>query len=154
MNRKETAVVGGGGEFEGLIYAHLTGGKSVCQGAADPGPLEALLRAAGAVGGEHQLSSKMCMRSLGISSERSFRWIVERERADGALILAGARGLFLPSDGVKGVSELRRYILTGESRIRGQARALRTARRLLRRLEVPGQLQFETPENETGCNDG
>lgn len=107
------------------------------------GPVEALLGVA-AIGAENALSSAFIMAFIGWTNERRFRALVERERRRGALILSCKRGLFLPSPGEKGRQELRRYVRTGEARIKGQAVALRPARKALNTLE--GQLEIHGSE--------
>lgn len=110
----------------------------------DPhGPVEAFLSVVKAVGEENRVSTNFCMGGLGVSDVRLFRQLVERERASGALILANSRGLFLPDEGEKGRAELIKFVRTGEARIRGQARALRPARRELKRMEMEGQVKIE-----------
>ena len=104
------------------------------------GPVEAVLSIT-AIGAENALPSAFLMAVLGWTNERRFRALVERERRRGALILSCKRGLFLPSPGEKGRQELRRYVRTGEARIKGQAVALRPARKVLNTLE--GQLALE-----------
>lgn len=103
------------------------------------GPVEAVLSIA-AIGAENAAPSAFLMAVLGWKSERRFRALVERERRRGALILSCRRGLFLPSPGEKGRRELRRYVRTGEARIKGQAIALRPARKVL--SQIDGQLEI------------
>jgi len=98
-------------------------------------------------GAENAKSSREVMRCLGVSDERAFRQLVERER-DQRVILANHRGLFLPAAGPDGEREIEKFVRTGEARIRGQARALKTARAELRRRKAANQLSLDLEGGE------
>lgn len=100
-------------------------------------------------GAENAIKSRDIMRRLGISDERHFRELVERER-ENSVILSCSRGLYLPAYGAAGRAELTRYIKTGTARIAGQARALKSAKTMLKAMEIDGQ---ETIQEGAADND-
>ena len=98
-------------------------------------------------GAENARLSREIMKRLEITDERDFRQMVERER-DARVILANHKGLFLPAFGPDGDREIERFIRTGEARIRGPARALKTARAELRRRKAANQLSLDLEGGE------
>lgn len=113
------------------------------------GPIETVLMSAKLAGEAGPIPSRVLMRRMGIHSMRRFRLMLERERRE-RVILANRFGLFIPDDGEKGEAELLRYIRTGSARIRGQARALRTAKAELRRRADAGQVTLDLGGESNG----
>lgn len=66
-------------------------------------------------GAENAVSTEDLQRITGMDS-RSIRAQVAAEREDGALILSGQRGYFLPSPGEKGREEMVRFVQTIQSK--------------------------------------
>lgn len=82
------------------------------------------------------------MQDLELHDRRQLRLLIERERADGVLILStvkGRGGYFLPStDPFRARAEIAAFVRTVHSRAVNSQKALRAARRALRECE--GQL--------------
>ena len=101
------------------------------------GTVEALLLH----GEQNAKPCKELVEALGLHSTRELRARIERERANGALILSTVRGhggYFLPDlNEREGRAELRRFIRTVHARAVSSQRMLRTARQALR--TCPGQ---------------
>lgn len=85
-------------------------------------------------------------RLAGMENSRSLRAAIDRERLDGALILASDRGYFLPaSDPAQARSELRAFLRRMDARLASNRRAVKAVRRALRELDMAagGQLEIE-----------
>lgn len=95
-------------------------------------------------GAENALQTAELMDALGLRDRRQLRLLIERERAEGALILStvkGRGGYFLPSaDPFRAREEIAAFIKTVHSRAVNSQRALRAARRALR--QCAGQLEI------------
>lgn len=90
------------------------------------------------------------MQDLELHDRRQLRLLIERERAEGALILSSVRGrggYYLPAeDPVKAREEITGFIHTVHARAVNSQRALRAARRALR--ECAGQLEIKRQGGE------
>ena len=74
-------------------------------------------------------------------SRRQFRRQVERERRQGALILADAHGFYLPSrDPIQARREVERFVRMGERKSKSLLRTLKPARLFLQQCEGQTQL--------------
>lgn len=85
-------------------------------------------------------------RLAGFENSRSLRAEIERERMDGALILASDRGYFLPSaEPDVARSELRSFIRRQDARLASNRRSVKAVRRALRDLDkaAAGQMNLE-----------
>ena len=92
------------------------------------------------------------MQDLGLHDRRQLRLLIERERAEGALILStvkGRGGYFLPStDPFQARAEIAAFVRTVHSRAVNSQKALRAARRALRECE--GQLTLDREQEGRG----
>ena len=90
------------------------------------------------------LQAAALVDALGLKDKRQLRLMIERERAEGALILStvkGRGGYFLPSaDPFRAREEIAAFVQTVHSRAVNSQRALRAARRALR--QCAGQLEI------------
>ena len=87
------------------------------------------------VGEENALSPECLCASLGFSSPRVLQKEIERERAEGFVILSSTTppgGYYRPSSAI----EVRRFIQTLSNRGRKTLEALNGARKLLARMEM------------------
>ncbi len=78
----------------------------------------------------------------GFKNERTMRAQIDRERANGALILASELGYYRPSPGARGIVEMRRFIRRQDARAASNRRTIRLIRAQLRAYEnapLPGQ---------------
>ena len=100
---------------------------------------------------ENARTSSELMQDLELHDRRQLRLLIERERAEGALVLStvkGRGGYFLPSlDSFKARQEITAFIQTVHSRAVNSQRALRAARRALR--DCDGQLEINDRGGET-----
>lgn len=82
-------------------------------------------------------------RLAGFENSRSLRSAIDRERMDGALILATDQGYFLPSaEPDVARSELRTFLRRQDARLASNRRSVKAVRRALRELDraAGGQL--------------
>ena len=87
------------------------------------------------IGEENAFSPEYIKTSLGFSSIRAVQKQIERERADGKVILSSAvppGGDYLPSN----KQEIRRIIKTLENRAKMTLGALDSAKKMLNELEI------------------
>lgn len=85
-------------------------------------------------------------RVAGFEGTRSLRAAIDRERMDGALILASDRGYYLPAtDPAQARSELRAFLRRQDSRLVSNRRSVKAVRRALRELDraAGGQIGLE-----------
>ena len=85
-------------------------------------------------------------RLAGFENSRSLRVAIERERIDGALILASDRGYFLPAaEPDVARSELRAFLRRQDARLVSNRRSVKAVRKALRELDraAAGQLEME-----------
>lgn len=85
-------------------------------------------------------------RVAGLENTRSLRAEIDRERMDGALILASARGYYLPDgDPEQARSELRAFLRRQDARLASNRRSVKAVRRALRELDraAAGQMEME-----------
>lgn len=78
----------------------------------------------------------------GFKNERTMRAQIDRERANGAPILASELGYYRPSPGARGIAEMRRFIRRQDARAASNRRTIRLIRAQLRAYEnapLPGQ---------------
>lgn len=99
-------------------------------------------------GEKNAMSTAQLVKRLGLHDSRALRTLIERERADGVLILSkvrGGGGYFLPSsDPFQARGEIAGFVSTVRARALNSLKALRAARRTLR--ECDGQILL-TPED-------
>ena len=82
----------------------------------------------------------------GLENARSLRAAIDRERLEGALILASDRGYFLPAaDPVIARSELLAFLRRQDARLVSNRRSVKAVRRALRELDMAagGQVTLE-----------
>lgn len=97
-------------------------------------------------GEELALPARDLCRLAGFETSRSLRAAIDRERIDGALILASDRGYFLPAaDPVIARSELRAFLRRQDARLVSNRRSVKAVRRALRELDMAagGQMNLE-----------
>lgn len=97
-------------------------------------------------GEELAISARELCRVAGFEGTRSLRAAIDRERLDGALILASDRGYFLPaSDPALARNELRAFLRRQDARLVSNRRSVKAVRRALRELEkaAGGQMELE-----------
>ena len=85
-------------------------------------------------------------RVAGLENSRSLRAAIDRERLEGALILASDRGYFLPAaDPVIARSELKAFLRRQDARLASNRRSVKAVRRALRELDraAGGQIGLE-----------
>ena len=96
------------------------------------------------------LQAAALVDALGLKDKRQLRLMIERERAEGALILStvkGRGGYFLPSaDPFRAREEIAAFIRTVHSRAVNSQKALRAARRALRECEGQFAIKQEGAE--------
>ena len=98
-------------------------------------PIADLLRR----GEENAISSRMLLQISGIPSKRELSSEIERERLGGALILSSSKrgcGYFLPSEGEKGITEMRRFYNSCSARAKSTYCSLRFIRRAIKEYEA------------------
>lgn len=81
----------------------------------------------------------------GFKNERTMRAQIDRERANGALILASEFGHYRPSPGARGIMEMRRFIRRQDARATSNRKTTRKIREYLRSAEkapLEGQKNF------------
>lgn len=110
------------------------------------GPVEAALRALGAVGRCNAVTREQVARAIGLSSQdgsRTVSKLLERER-EKAVICSSGSGLFVPEDSEKGDLEVVAYIAEVTRKGAGSFRSIRGARRYIerRKCEKSGQLHI------------
>ena len=107
-------------------------------------------------GEENAMSTLQLVKRLGLRDSRTLRTLIERERADGVLILStvrGGGGYYLPSsDPSQARDEIAAFIRTVHARAVNSQRALRAARRALRECE--GQERIEEEKGNGAEEDG
>lgn len=87
-------------------------------------------------GSENAVTSAELAVICSFKSRRELRRQVERERREGALILADKHGLFLPSqDPVQARQEIQQFVNMSESRSRSLLRTIKAARHALRQCD-------------------
>ena len=75
-------------------------------------------------------------RLAGLENTRSLRAAIDRERLDGALILASDRGYYLPaSDPLQARSEMLAFLRRQDARLVSNRRSVKAVRRALRELD-------------------
>lgn len=97
-------------------------------------------------GEEMAIPARDLCRVAGYENSRSLRAEIDRERLDGALILASDRGYFLPSaEPAQARSELRAFLRRQDKRLASNRRAVKGVRRALRDMDraATGQLEME-----------
>lgn len=97
-------------------------------------------------GEEMAIPARELCRVTGFENSRSLRAEIERERMDGALILASDRGYYLPAnDPLQARSELRSFLRRQDKRLASNRRSVKAVRRALRELDkaAAGQLEIE-----------
>lgn len=97
-------------------------------------------------GEEMAISARELCRLAGFENSRSLRAAIDRERLDGALILASDRGYYLPaSDPAQARSELRAFLRRQDARLVSNRRSVKAVRRALHELDMAagGQLEME-----------
>lgn len=88
-------------------------------------------------GEELALPARDLCRLAGFETSRSLRAAIDRERIDGALILASDRGYYLPStDPAQARSELRAFLRRQDARLVSNRRSVKAVRRALRELDM------------------
>ncbi len=90
-------------------------------------------------GKENAISTQDLLTISGLRSARTMQSVIERERANGALILSTSKnggGYYLPSDGEKGRMELLEFESTLKSRALNTLKTLGNVRRALDRAEA------------------
>ena len=96
-------------------------------------------------GEELALPARELCRVAGLANTRSLRSAIDRERMDGALILASDRGYFLPAaDPDVARYELRAFLRRQDARLVSNRRSVKAVRRALRELDraAAGQLEL------------
>lgn len=97
-------------------------------------------------GEELALPARELSRLAGFENSRSLRAAIDRERLEGALILASDRGYFLPAaDPVIARSELKAFLRRQDARLASNRRSVKAVRRALRELDMAagGQMNLE-----------
>lgn len=97
-------------------------------------------------GEEMAISARELCRVAGFETSRSLRAAIDRERLDGALILASDRGYFLPAaDPVIARSELKAFLRRQDARLASNRRSVKAVRRALREMDMAasGQMGLE-----------
>lgn len=92
------------------------------------------------------ISARELCHLAGLENSRSLRAAIDRERLEGALILASDRGYFMPAaDPVIARSELRAFLRRQNARLVSNRRSVKAVRRALRELDMAagGQLVME-----------
>lgn len=93
------------------------------------------------IGAENATSSNILREMLGLADIRQLRKKIAEARADGALILSGPGGYYLPADGEQGQQEAADFLRTLDAKANSMLRAGDGVRRFLRDL-IPGQTTF------------
>lgn len=97
-------------------------------------------------GEEMAIPARELCRLAGYENSRSLRAAIDRERMDGALILATDGGYFLPSaEPDVARSELRAFLRRQDARLVSNRRSVKAVRKALRELDraAAGQLEME-----------
>lgn len=92
------------------------------------------------------ISARELCHLAGLENSRSLRAAIDRERLEGALILASDRGYFMPAaDPVIARSELRAFLRRQNARLVSNRRSVKAVRRALREMDMAagGQLVME-----------
>ncbi len=113
-----------------------------CQARQEVGAVEAVLLSMGAIGEEHAVTRRELAVALGLQKdgERKVSKLLEKERQT-RVICSCKSGLFLPSEGLKGEMEVRRYLRKCEAICKGTFLSLRAAR--LRQKVLDGQTMLD-----------
>lgn len=134
-NKKARGAVGAATQAEetaALAGASVSVSQRSTKKSRNQGQIESLL----SHGEANAIRSADLVSLANLKSQRELRFMIERERADGALILStchGHGGYFLPSnDPVQAREEIEAFIRTLHSRAVGTQRALKSARQALR----------------------
>lgn len=94
-------------------------------------------------GAENAIPARGLARRVGYRGERALRLAIERERREGAVILADDNGYYLPSsDAEQARREIERFVRRTDARMRSNRESVRSAKRFLRRYsyaEIEGQ---------------
>lgn len=102
-------------------------------------------------GEQKAISAMELRRKLGLSNKRVLRYMVEKSRTDGAVILSSDSGYFLPSDDpLEAERELRRFLKARDKTLRTNRSATRSARKAYERLKrsLSGQMAITEASNE------
>ena len=97
-------------------------------------------------GEELAIPARDLCRLAGLENTRSLRAAIDRERSDGAVILASERGYYLPStEPALARNELRAFLRRMDARLASNRRAVKAVRRALREMDMAaaGQLEIE-----------
>ena len=87
-------------------------------------------------GEERAIPARDLCRLAGLENTRSLRAAIDRERLDGALILASDRGYYLPaSDPLQARSEMLAFLRRQDARLVSNRRSVKAVRRALRELD-------------------
>ena len=87
-------------------------------------------------GEELAIPARDLCRLAGLENTRSLRAAIDRERLDGALILASDRGYYLPaSDPLQASSEMLAFLRRQDARLVSNRRSVKAVRRALRELD-------------------
>lgn len=92
------------------------------------------------------ISARELCHLAGLENSRSLRAAIDRERIDGALILASDRGYYLPStEPVLARSEMLAFLRRQDARLVSNRRSVKAVRRALRELDraAGGQMGLE-----------
>lgn len=95
-------------------------------------------------GEENALSAVDLATLAGYSNERTMRAQIDRERANGAPILASELGYYRPSPGARGIVEMRRFIRRQDARATSNRKTTRKIREYLRSAEKAPLEEQET----------
>lgn len=97
-------------------------------------------------GEELAISARELCRVAGFEGTRSLRAEIDKERLDGAPILASDRGYFLPAaEPDVARSEMRSFIRRMDARLASNRRSIKAVRRALREMDkaAAGQMNLE-----------
>ena len=87
-------------------------------------------------GEELAIPARDLCRLAGLENTRSLRAAIDRERLDGALILASDRGYYLPaSDPLQARPEMLAFLRRQDARLVSNRRSVKAVRRALRELD-------------------
>ena len=92
------------------------------------------------------ISARELCRVAGFEGTRSLRAAIDRERIDGALILASDRGYYLPStEPALARSEMLAFLRRQNARLVSNRRSVKAVRRALREMDMAasGQMNLE-----------
>ena len=96
-------------------------------------------------GRENAICTKDLLTITGLKNARTLQNIIERERAEGALILSTSQhggGYFLPSEGETGIREMLEFERTLNARALNTLRTLKTVRAALKKKRCGDQMEI------------